>query len=184
MKPLFTIHAGEYLVGTEIEKRYPNCEVWLPSKDTGIDLLVTNKNNRKKNIGIQVKFSKDFLPEMKNIFHDNLLACGWWALNAEKILKSKADIWILAPYSFRAKEVKLIIINPKLLINKLKLIHGNKKIINTYLWVTNKNKCFETRDLSKEKRILIEEGKKPKGIGERDFSSHLNNWDMINKRIL
>src|SRR5690554_1866372 len=45
MQPLFTIHAGEYLVGSHIEQhlRDPNGDkvnVWVPSKDTGIDLLV------------------------------------------------------------------------------------------------------------------------------------------------
>src|SRR5690554_7689567 len=65
MQPLFTIHAGEYLVGSHIEQhlRDPNGDkvnVWVPSKDTGIDLLVTDKTN-KKTTSLQVKFSKDFL---------------------------------------------------------------------------------------------------------------------------
>jgi hypothetical protein len=34
MKPIFTIHAGEYLVAAEIEKSLKNVTVWLPSKDT------------------------------------------------------------------------------------------------------------------------------------------------------
>lgn len=47
MQPLFTIHAGAYLVGSHIKQhlRGPNGEkvnVWVPSKDTGIDLLVTD----------------------------------------------------------------------------------------------------------------------------------------------
>ncbi len=41
MKPLFTIHAGEYLVASEIEKRIgKNVRIWLPVKDTGVDILV------------------------------------------------------------------------------------------------------------------------------------------------
>ncbi len=43
MKPLFTIHAGEYLVGERIEKNFKEWNVWIPSKDTGIDLLVLTK---------------------------------------------------------------------------------------------------------------------------------------------
>src|SRR5690554_6234764 len=88
MQPLFTIHAGEYLVGSHIEQhlRDPNGDkvnVWVPSKDTGIDLLVTDKTN-KKTTSLQVKFSKDLLlthgrPE----YRDKLLACGWWTLNRE-----------------------------------------------------------------------------------------------------
>ena len=41
MKPIFTIHAGEYLVGTYIEKNFKKYNVWFPSKDRGIDLLVS-----------------------------------------------------------------------------------------------------------------------------------------------
>lgn len=99
MQPLFTIHAGEYLVGSHIEQhlRDPNGDkvnVWVPSKDTGIDLLVTDKTN-KKTTSLQVKFSKDFLlthgrPE----YRDKLLSCGWWTLNREKIRESSADYWV------------------------------------------------------------------------------------------
>jgi hypothetical protein len=42
MRPLFSIHAGEFLVGNEIERRFPAATLWLPAKDTGVDLLVTN----------------------------------------------------------------------------------------------------------------------------------------------
>ena len=55
MQPLFTIHAGEYLVGSHIEQhlRDPNGDkvnVWVPSKDTGIDLLVADKTNKKDHV--------------------------------------------------------------------------------------------------------------------------------------
>lgn len=40
MKTLFTVHAGEFLVGSEIEKRITGANVWVPSKDKGIDLLI------------------------------------------------------------------------------------------------------------------------------------------------
>jgi hypothetical protein len=33
MKTLFTVHAGEFLVGSEIEKRITGANVWIPSKD-------------------------------------------------------------------------------------------------------------------------------------------------------
>jgi hypothetical protein len=41
MKPLFTIHAGEYLVGLHVQKSL-KLNAWIPAKDTGIDLLVTD----------------------------------------------------------------------------------------------------------------------------------------------
>ena len=58
MRPIFTVHAGEYLVACEIETRYKNHQVWIPSKDSGIDLLVTDLSCQKV-ASIQVKFSKD-----------------------------------------------------------------------------------------------------------------------------
>src|SRR5438105_673883 len=60
MKPLFTIHAGEFLVASYIEQKFKDYLVWLPSRDSGVDLLLTDKHC-KKAVSIQVKFSRDFL---------------------------------------------------------------------------------------------------------------------------
>src|SRR5713101_6816222 len=45
MKPLFTIHGGEYLVGSYIEQHFKRVNVWIPSRDKGADLLVTDRHN-------------------------------------------------------------------------------------------------------------------------------------------
>ena len=47
MKPLFTIHGGEYLVGSYVEEHFRRVNVWGPSKDTGVDLLVSERHNRR-----------------------------------------------------------------------------------------------------------------------------------------
>jgi hypothetical protein len=62
LKPLFTIHAGECLVGLHVQKFKLN--VWIPAKDTGIDLLVTD-SAYLGGVSLQVKDGKDFLPEEK-----------------------------------------------------------------------------------------------------------------------
>jgi hypothetical protein len=84
MKPLFTIHAGEYLVGSHIEQHYGKVNVWVPSKDTGVDLLLSNRD-ATRTVSIQVKFSKDFLSTIMNpIFRQKgsqLKSCGWWTIN-------------------------------------------------------------------------------------------------------
>ncbi len=91
MKSLFTIHAGEFVVGDYIERKFRRVNLWVPSRDTGTDLLVTNLNNEKA-ISLQIKFSRDFLTtHMPSIFQKPLRACGWWSLNREKIAKSNAD---------------------------------------------------------------------------------------------
>ena len=33
MKPLFSVHAGEYLVGSHIEHRFRRVNVWVPDAD-------------------------------------------------------------------------------------------------------------------------------------------------------
>ena len=58
MRPIFTINAGEYLAATEFQKTFRDLQVWIPSKDTGIDLLVTDARQNRV-ASLQVKFSKD-----------------------------------------------------------------------------------------------------------------------------
>ncbi len=179
MKPLFTIHAGEYLLGNVLEKKLENCELWLPAKDTGIDFLVTNKKDRSKNLGVQAKFSKDFLPEMNLTYNDNIIACGWWTLKLNKIKNSDADYWILTPFSFLKKGISLIIIKPKVLYEKLIKIHGSQQIFNTYLWVTKDNHCFETRGLKKKDKDKIIKQDYADIDVSRDFSQFLDTWKVF-----
>ncbi len=95
MKPLFTIHAGEYLVGSIIEEKYKDLRVWLPSKDTGIDLLVTDLSC-KKTLSLQVKFSKDFMGnQQKSKGIEHVKSGGWWTFKRNKIKESPADLWVL-----------------------------------------------------------------------------------------
>ena len=90
MKSIFTIHAGEYLVGSYIEKHFKKYNVWVPSKDTGIDLLVTNSKNNKT-VSLQVKYSKDYSTTyMKPEFNNSFKTWGWWTLNRKKIQSSKS----------------------------------------------------------------------------------------------
>lgn len=60
MKPLFAIHAGEFLVASYIEQRFKDYLVRLPWRDLDVDLLLTDRAC-KKAVSIQVKFSRDFL---------------------------------------------------------------------------------------------------------------------------
>ena len=60
MRPLFTIHAGEFVVGDHIERKFRRVNLWVPSRDTGTDLLITDSKN-ENTVSLQVKFSRDFL---------------------------------------------------------------------------------------------------------------------------
>ena len=66
MIQLLSIHAGEYLVGSYIEKYLKNLSVWIPAKDTGIDLLISDLA-RGKIVTIQVKYSKDYMVEQDEL---------------------------------------------------------------------------------------------------------------------
>jgi hypothetical protein len=161
MQPMFTIHVGEYLVGEALEEKFKKCEIWTPAKDHGIDLLLSAKDNTRKNTGIQVKYSKDHVSKRPSTA-EKFIARGWWTLKREGIKKSSADLWILAPYSFSIK-----------------------KIQNVYLWITKDNKCFETRGLKTKEIDNLTNGNHAgiENIKARDFTIFLNNWDKIKRFI-
>jgi hypothetical protein len=177
MKPLFTLHAGEIVVGEHIEREYKNVKVWVPTKDTGVDLLVTNKN--KKALSLQVKYSKNFESGLNDAELDKgLRACGWWTLNRRKI-NSDADYWIFVFRGFESTHFDFIIIQPAELLRRLDAIYP--KMLNTchtYFWVTKGKKCWTTRGLGKTNQSLIAQGKFLK-YENWDFSEYLNNWNPI-----
>ena len=180
MKPIFTVHAGEYLVASFIEEKFKNYNVWIPSKDTGIDLLITNFTN-KKTISVQVKFSKDWTTHTTETLQHGLKSCGWWVLNRDKLSKSPADFWIFVLYGLSQESMQYVIIRPKELLKKLTSIHGGIKMIQTYLWVTTKDKCWETRGLKKEEQILVANHSYLNK--SRDFKEYLNNWRAIEREL-
>lgn len=181
MKPIFTIHAGEYLVASELEHKFRDLNIWLPSKDTGIDLLVTNETNTKT-ISLQVKFSKDFnSTHTKEIFRSNIKGTGWWTLNRSKIENSKADYWIFILYSLEKKLHDFIIIEPSNLLRIFKINKREEDRIHCYITTTTYNTVFETRGLTAKEMTLLCANKfvDPK----RDLKAYLNNWGPIISKL-
>ena len=126
VRPIFTVHAGEYLVGEYIERTYPKWNVWVPSRDTGTDLLVTSAKNRKM-VALQVKFSKDFIAGSSSpLIQSRLLGLGWWTHNPKKIISSLADFWVFVLPSFVEKRASFIIVPPSELLRRLTLVHGHR----------------------------------------------------------
>ncbi|MGA3370252.1 MAG: hypothetical protein ABSC48_00655 [Terracidiphilus sp.] len=182
MKTLFTIHAGEYLVGNHLEKKYSkDVKVWIPSKDIGTDLLVTDSEN-KKSVSLQVKFSRDYLatndlPEFRPL----LEVTSWWKLSREGIAKSKADYWVFVLMGFQMKRIDFVVISPSELLKRFEKFHGAAESIQSYLWVTKDERCLESRGLSpKEQMEIIMRDRRDI---DRDFSSYLNNWSPLEKRL-
>lgn len=177
MRSLFTIHAGEFVVGEYIERTYRRVNLWVPSRDTGTDLLVTDSMNEKA-VSLQVKFSRDFLAtHMPSTFQKPLRACGWWSLNREKITKSKADYWVFVLVGFERRSTDFVIIKPSDLLVRIDVIHGKAKTIQSYLWVTEKNRCWETRGLKRQEQLAIAQGQYTNDA--REFTTYLRNWSPI-----
>lgn len=183
MKPVFTIHEGEYLVGSYIESEFNKINLWVPSKDTGIDLLISNSLNSRF-LTLQIKYSKDYLethPPLKhNIYQENLKACSWFKISKNQIKNSKAELWVFIICSVHEKNIKnmhYIVIQPKDLLNKLTKIHGDSETYWLYFWITQKGKCWEVRGLNKKELNLITNDSY--NNAKRDFSTYLNNWKKI-----
>ena len=187
MTPLFTIHAGEYLAGSYIERHFrKQLNVWIPSKDTGIDLLVSDRKNRRT-ASLQVKFGKDFLPEMAAELHGPLRACSWFTINRDRLRASEADFWVFVPTGFKRRSPDFVIVPTAEFQRRLRRIHGlrGRKMIQSYLWVTERNRCWEARDLrdgiNDERRIAA-------GVYEnpvRDFTKFLNEdgWSALVRKL-
>lgn len=177
MRSIFTIHAGELLAGEYIERHFRNTNVWVPSKDTGTDLLVTDKKN-STSVSLQVKFSRDFLvTDLPAEFQKPLRACGWWTLNREKLKASPADFWVLLLIGFAHRTNDYIIIPPKELLRRLEKLHAGEARLQTYLWVTKAGQCWETRGLRRADQSLVAEGSFANSL--RDLTPFLNNWDPV-----
>ena len=177
MRPIFTIHAGEFLVGEYLERSFKGIRVWVPTKDSGVDLLVTNARNTRA-VSLQVKFSRDFLTtHMDTAYQRPLRACGWWSLNRGKIENSSADFWVFALIGSKKRSHDFVIIEPKDLLNRLDNIHRKQKIVQTYIWVTESERCWEARGLSKPDGLKIAENTFESK--SRDLTAYLNNWEMV-----
>ena len=197
MTPLFTIHAGEYLTGLHVQKSL-KLNAWIPAKDIGVDLLVTDRTNRHT-VSLQVKYGKDFLPEEKNPeLREKLRCLSWFTLDRKKLATSPAEFWVFVLHGFKSKVPDFVVIPTVELQQRMAKLH-NEKTENTlqlYLCTTGSRDkktgkieanwgdagCWEIRGLGHD-MPQIEEGvrKQP----SRDFSSYLNanGWDTFTKRL-
>ncbi|HBT32681.1 MAG TPA: hypothetical protein DEB15_07525 [Pusillimonas sp.] len=178
MRPLFTIHGGEYLVGEFIERRFPTLNVWIPSKDTGVDFLITNKTN-VLTVSLQVKLSRDYRPpEATSDFESCLAAGGWLALSHEKIEKSTANYWVFVLVSHeRRTKPRFIVIPPAELLKRLIAIHGRSKTYHFYPWITRSGITLDGRGLKKAQKQALSNGSLL--LGERDLGQFLECWTPL-----
>jgi hypothetical protein len=182
MKPFYTVDAGEFLVGSMIEKELPGASLWFPAKDEGDDLLLLNRD-RTHFCTLQIKVSRDYLAtHMDDFFHPHLECCGWFTPKRSKIADSISNFWILGLHSYGHHRLSLLVIAPTELLKRYDLIHGNMERLQSYFWLTKAGKVYETRGLSKDDQRRIAENRY-ESPPERDFTQFLNNWAGLKTRL-
>ena len=189
MKPMYTVHIGEYLVGEWIEKLYGSGKkawrVWTPSRDTGIDLLVTSADCRRT-VSLQVKYSKTYprLYECKSF--------GWWELTRTAIENSTADFWVFVWPQFPANDqqypsvIDFVIIPPKKLLGRLEANSKNREAPIRINLSHIGNEVVETRGIDARGKGQTR-GDIPKEIqkvmkdktSSRNYTSYFNNWKLL-----
>lgn len=175
MKPLFTIHEGEFLVGDHINRRLGHkFDVWVPTKDTGVDLLVTRKGRRGASVALQVKFSRGFSIRAEMARH--LIATSWYTLEPKKVLASRADLWVFVILTLK-HEVHFVVIPTREL--RRRIPRRGSGTWNLYLWVFDGGSCYQVRDLRHEERLnAMHRGVRDR---HRDFSHWLENWQQLDR---
>ena len=173
MRPIFTIHAGEYLVATQIERAFPKLQIWIPSRDTGVDLLVTDPQQTKV-ASLQIKFSKDYLGAAGSTLSPGVVSTGWWTFKRQKIAASPADYWVLVLYRFQSRQFDFVVVPPQELLARYDRIAPGQLTIQSYFTVTAKRRCWETRGLDNASRAAVEAGSY--ASADREFSKFLNAW--------
>jgi len=175
MKPHFTIHEGEFLVGDHINRRLGHkYDVWVPTKDSGVDLLVTRKRRRGRAVGLQVKFSRGF--SIREDMARHLIATSWFTLQPAKIRTSPADLWVFVILTLRHEEHFVVIPTREL---RKRIPRGSGTRWNVYLWVFDDGSCYQVRDLGRKATLDIPH----RGVTERhrDFSEWLECWKLLDK---
>ena len=170
MRALFTIHAGEYIVGERLESM--GYKVWIPSKDTGIDLLVSD-GALSSFYSLQVKFSRDYnnmydnVPTFKN---SRPLVSSWFKLDHDKLEDSTADYWVFVIMDDARRRVfHHIVIEPKELLRRLVSVYGDQKRYTAYFLVTDNGSVYDWRGLqAKANHTAVHT--------DRDYTQYLDAW--------
>jgi hypothetical protein len=178
MKPLFTVHAGEFIFAETVEKRHSQLRLWMPTKDTGVDFLVTDADGGNS-VSVQVKMSRDYRPALsKSKFDSELTAAGWFVFNYSSLQNSSAYIWSLLLVSHERTQKPIFVnIRPQILLQCLISVHGVKKSYHLYPWVLRGNRCIEGRGMKQSDKANFLAG--AFDFKNRDLTEYLENWDFL-----
>jgi hypothetical protein len=180
MTPIFTVHAGEYLVGTYLERTFQNCRVWIPSKDSGIDLLLTD-GACSRAVPLQVKYSRDYAHSSPvDLTRRSITRATFITVKREKIVASPARYWIIVLHSFTTKDPRFLVVTPQELLKRIQKHHGRRANYILYFNVVNENKCWEMRAPRAEMKVALDVGTITRS---RDFTDTLDNWSQVRDEI-
>lgn len=178
MKPMFTVHAGEFIFAETVEKKFPKLRLWMPTKDTGVDFLITDAAGEKTTT-VQVKMSRDYRPAMaQSVFDQQLSAAGWFVFTYKALTKTAASTWSLILVS-PVRNQKPIFLNicPRILLQRLIQLHGEKEDYHLYPWVLKNKSCIDGRGMKRlDKRKYIDGNF---DVRQRDMTDYLENWDFL-----
>jgi hypothetical protein len=110
-------------------------------------------------------------------FQRSLRACGWWTIDRDKLKRSAADYWVFVLQGFANRSVDFVVVPPRDLLQRLQRIHGRHRRYQSYLWVAEKKRCWESRDLKRRDQLLIVLGEY--ADRSRDFTHWLNAWSPV-----
>jgi hypothetical protein len=177
MQSIFTIHAGEFLVGDHLTRRAgKQFDVWIPAKDSGVDLLLTRREKPRRAIRLQVKFSRSY--DRSQFGVERFVGRGWYTLKPVKIRMSIADFWVFVILDVRLRAHFITIPVGDL---KRRIPNGSN-VWHLYLTIAGKpTRCMNTRGLpAKEAHSCFDARER---YFERDFTKYLDDrgWELLRR---
>jgi hypothetical protein len=182
MKPMFTVHAGEFVFAEVVEKSYPMLKLWMPTKDTGVDFLITDAEGENP-VSVQVKMSRDYRPPyLRSEFDERLTAAGWFVFSYSALENSLAKVWSLILVSHERRQRPIFVnLSPQALLEGLIKTHGVKKTYHVYPWVLTEGVCMQGRGLKEAHKKEFLAGSFE--LGHRDMTPFLENWEFLDKLV-
>jgi hypothetical protein len=172
MKNTYAPNPGEVLVGNQLEKHGWN--VYLPAKDVGIDLLAERGGRL---VRLQVKESRTY----DNVNNPEVNWTSWTRLTQEQLSKAAGvgvSWFVFVVHAPGARghrqsfDVLYVIIACGELERRLSAYQdGTERTV--YWYADGDGKLWELRGMTSRKAGASFR------TPERDFTMHLNNWDLI-----
>ena len=154
IKSYINVNVDESIVANKLKEEIKNCNIYVPHKDMGIDLILIKPNKPTKAIRIQVKGSKLHYNPKRGITDPD--SKGWFTLSKTKLEKySKIlDYMIFIVHNIEINSKNKPIFIPFYIIippNKLlELAKKNKKVNSkkdyNFVFIKNKDKVTDSRD--------------------------------------